>query len=496
VNAGPAEPAENRMKWDFFVSYTQSDRPWAEWIAWQLEAAGYRVHLQAWDFVPGSHWAAAMDDGVRHSERTIAVLSRSYLTSVYGAAEWRAAYHADPRGFRRRLVPVRVEDCERPGLLSEVVSFDLFGLDPEAARIRLLEGVSAARDGRAKPAAEPAFPRRAAAGGSRGGTPPDAPHFPGGHGRDGGALPHAGVVGADDDIDAARGDGDGDGAGVFPGPDSDAAPGRGVRGVRRVRGALAQPQNTILLAIVAASAALALLVALLDTQWTPPGGSADDTRHTASPAAGGAPTDRGDPPAAGDAGTCNIPVGDRGGAYQNAFEAVYRAAGGRASAGCPIDSVIIGFAHGVHQNLERGAIHAPDLQRVIYVTEEWLMCMNDISPVKSGAEVAGYMAEDPVNLDGGGLVIELGAPEQWFDPSAVVRRPGAASCIWVKPELWPYYDGVLGGPAGRLGYPRGGAEVCGDGDLRQDFDGGPLIRLRDGRVLTGSDYRAEGRTGC
>ncbi|WP_241830645.1 toll/interleukin-1 receptor domain-containing protein [Parafrankia colletiae] len=27
--------------WDFFVSYTQTDQPWAEWIAWTLEEAGY-----------------------------------------------------------------------------------------------------------------------------------------------------------------------------------------------------------------------------------------------------------------------------------------------------------------------------------------------------------------------------------------------------------------------------------------------------------------------
>jgi hypothetical protein len=38
---------------DFFVSYTSADRAWAEWIAWQLEQAGYRVIVQAWDFEPG-----------------------------------------------------------------------------------------------------------------------------------------------------------------------------------------------------------------------------------------------------------------------------------------------------------------------------------------------------------------------------------------------------------------------------------------------------------
>ena len=28
---------------DFFISYNQADRAWAEWIAWILEEAGYTV---------------------------------------------------------------------------------------------------------------------------------------------------------------------------------------------------------------------------------------------------------------------------------------------------------------------------------------------------------------------------------------------------------------------------------------------------------------------
>jgi hypothetical protein len=31
---------------DFFVSYTSADRAWAEWIARQLEQAGYQVIVQ------------------------------------------------------------------------------------------------------------------------------------------------------------------------------------------------------------------------------------------------------------------------------------------------------------------------------------------------------------------------------------------------------------------------------------------------------------------
>jgi hypothetical protein len=45
---------------DFFISYTAVNRSWAEWIAVQLEAAGYSTVLQAWDFRPGSDFIHEM----------------------------------------------------------------------------------------------------------------------------------------------------------------------------------------------------------------------------------------------------------------------------------------------------------------------------------------------------------------------------------------------------------------------------------------------------
>jgi hypothetical protein len=37
---------------DFFISYTEVNRSWAEWIAVKLEAAGYTTLLQAWGLPP------------------------------------------------------------------------------------------------------------------------------------------------------------------------------------------------------------------------------------------------------------------------------------------------------------------------------------------------------------------------------------------------------------------------------------------------------------
>lgn len=167
-----ARGTDTSYKWDFFISYTRADQAWAEWIAWVLEEDGHRVLIQAWDFVPGSNWIRGMQAGTRDAARTVAVLSDSYLSSVYGSTEWQAALARDADGADRRLLVVRVEACERPGLLAAVVSIDLFGLSETAARARLQTMVVAAETGRAKPTIPPRFPGEARA-------VPREPSFPG-----------------------------------------------------------------------------------------------------------------------------------------------------------------------------------------------------------------------------------------------------------------------------------------------------------------------------
>src|SRR4051795_12622095 len=105
---------------DFFISYSPSDIHWAEWIAWQLEAAGYRTMLQAWDFVPGTNFIDSMDRGLREASLVIALLSRGYLASRYGRMEWMAALNRNPDDPSSHLVTVRIEECELDPLLSPI----------------------------------------------------------------------------------------------------------------------------------------------------------------------------------------------------------------------------------------------------------------------------------------------------------------------------------------------------------------------------------------
>lgn len=144
---------------DFFISYSPADERWATWIAWELEAAGHSVMLQAWDFVPGTHFLDFMDRGVSGATVVIAVLSRSYLRSRYGKVEWQATFLGDPENVASRLVTIRVEECPLEGLLAMITYVDLVGVsDPDQARTLLLRRIRDALDGRAKPARAPSYP--------------------------------------------------------------------------------------------------------------------------------------------------------------------------------------------------------------------------------------------------------------------------------------------------------------------------------------------------
>ncbi len=139
----------------FFISYTGADRVWAEWIAWQLEEARYKVKIQAWDFSPGGNFVVEMQKATVECERTIAVFSRNYFLSEFAEAEWTAAFRLDPTGKNEKLIPVRIEDCQPPGLLGSIIYVDLVKLDEATARERLLAGLP---KGRRKPSTGPQFP--------------------------------------------------------------------------------------------------------------------------------------------------------------------------------------------------------------------------------------------------------------------------------------------------------------------------------------------------
>jgi hypothetical protein len=138
---------------DFFISHAGWDTGWAEWLAWQLQQAGYTVELDVWDWVPGEDFVARMAAALERADRLLAVCSQVYFASAFGGAELRAAF-AGHAVAERRIVPVLIEPVTLPALYAPLISLDLTRLDEAAAATRLRARLAGGR-----PTDAPPFPR-------------------------------------------------------------------------------------------------------------------------------------------------------------------------------------------------------------------------------------------------------------------------------------------------------------------------------------------------
>ncbi|MGR6967833.1 FxSxx-COOH system tetratricopeptide repeat protein [Geodermatophilus sp. URMC 61] len=142
---------------DFFISHAGRDTAWAEWLAWQLQEAGYSVELAAWDWAPGEDFVARMQTALERADRLLAVCTEAYFTSAFGGAELRAAFAASAAA-QGRIVPVLVEPVTLPPLYSSLVHLDLTGMDEATAATQLRARLAGGR-----PTSAPPFPRAGSA---------------------------------------------------------------------------------------------------------------------------------------------------------------------------------------------------------------------------------------------------------------------------------------------------------------------------------------------
>src|SRR3954467_10160201 len=77
---------------DFFISHAGRDTAWAEWLAWQLQQAGYTVELDGGGWGPGGDFVARMQTALERADRLLAVCTEAYFASAFGGAELRAAF--------------------------------------------------------------------------------------------------------------------------------------------------------------------------------------------------------------------------------------------------------------------------------------------------------------------------------------------------------------------------------------------------------------------
>jgi hypothetical protein len=129
---------------DFFISYNEADKLWADGLGTWLDQALFTSISQSQDFVAGSNFISEMNAALERAKRVLVVASPEYFAARFPEAEWTSAFARDPTGARRTLILVRVRECDIPELLRPLVYIDLCGMNTAQARERFVAEVTAA----------------------------------------------------------------------------------------------------------------------------------------------------------------------------------------------------------------------------------------------------------------------------------------------------------------------------------------------------------------
>ena len=146
---------------DFFITYHNADRFWAEWIAWHLENANYTVIFPAWDFHVLTDFKLETQKALAAAKYIIAVLSPDYLALRKNQEARTTFFHADMINERKRLIPIQVRECgsRLQKFVGSMIYIDIAGYDKESALTILLDHIQAAIHGKPiRPTSPPFFP--------------------------------------------------------------------------------------------------------------------------------------------------------------------------------------------------------------------------------------------------------------------------------------------------------------------------------------------------
>jgi hypothetical protein len=122
-----------------FISYSNKDRAFVERLALDLKAKGLRVWYDQWELKVGDSLIGKIGTGIKAHDYLVVVLSRSSVRSEWVRKELSAALMRELQEKRVVVLPVLIEDCEIPPLISDKVFADFRG-DYRSGLNKLLGG--------------------------------------------------------------------------------------------------------------------------------------------------------------------------------------------------------------------------------------------------------------------------------------------------------------------------------------------------------------------
>jgi hypothetical protein len=111
--------------YDLFISYNHVARAWVQSeLLPRLEAAGLKVCIDYRDFEIGAPSLVNMEQAVKKSRHTLAVLTPGWVESEWCEFECLLANTTDPAGRKRKLLPLMLQPCELPLRLTSLTYAD------------------------------------------------------------------------------------------------------------------------------------------------------------------------------------------------------------------------------------------------------------------------------------------------------------------------------------------------------------------------------------
>lgn len=110
---------------DVFISYSREDWDWVKnTLLPNLSCEGYRVCVDFKDFVPGTEISENILNSIYKSKKTIVVLSKYFLNSVWGQFELQQAHYKAMTQRKDTLIILKLDSCNVPRKLMGKIFLD------------------------------------------------------------------------------------------------------------------------------------------------------------------------------------------------------------------------------------------------------------------------------------------------------------------------------------------------------------------------------------
>ncbi len=121
-----------------FISYRTPHAQFAESLATRLGQEGFVPWFDKWDVMAGDSLPGKIEEGLRTSVAFIPIITVDYQEGRWATEELESAI-ARRIDTDYRIVPVLLDQCERPELIRHLRHVDFTGRDPEKFEEKVAE---------------------------------------------------------------------------------------------------------------------------------------------------------------------------------------------------------------------------------------------------------------------------------------------------------------------------------------------------------------------